>query len=533
MRRHHHHHVARPSPSTRSKSSLIPVLARVVSGAQGTHTPVREALLRIIKVQGISMTAGPRQNPDDETEPAEGETLYAYRIFLTDDVYIVGAVVDPLLHSLVHDRVLMTGTLVRLTDYDVKTSLKKFSTGKYTRYLKVRDLIVEHSPSIRFTGEEGNSDTAVVTGRPGSYSGDFEEMVVIKQEPPRSQPSSSLFLSSSSHQADMRVDDRRDRADYTASHAAARDTDLEPDGYGHGYGVDMDGDVNLSQGNYYDGGADGPTMSPDSYGTAGERALSPDYTLDELDDLTEEELSQWPAGRLEPKTAITEETIAATWRSSQKEKMTEQKMRSTAGLVSPPSKKENTKLSSRVEPMVASSSTRTSAGNPLKRSASQNDELASSSLKTVKSSPPITPAPLSSPPAQISSPLSTPPTAQHTTTKLGDLFKKPLGTKVNVLAIVAACDERTIRRSIGVKRDLRLRDPSTEHNVWLSVWVDADKFQPAVGTCVLFRGLTVHRFDGRSLNAFKEVAGTEWHVIEPREEVVAGVEELKAWWDSE
>ncbi|KAJ6262857.1 hypothetical protein Dda_1414 [Drechslerella dactyloides] len=460
-------------------TKLSPILARVVSGAHGTRTPIREPLLRIIKVQGISMTAGPRDDPDDETEPAEGETLYAYRIFLTDDVYIVGAVVDPALHSLVHERVLMSGAVVRLVDYDVKTSVKKFAAGKFTRYLKVRDLIVEHSPSIHFTDDKPTTNGTAAPRNGDEEGGEYgDEMVVIKQEAPPSQHASS----SSRFQADTRVDGPRDR-------------DRDPDD--HAYGLDDDYDDDEDN-------LDSDAATPDSYATAAdgrERPSSPDYTFDELDELTEEELARWPAGRVEPKTVITEETIAATWRNSQKERMAEQK--------------ENVKVAS------ASSSTPSSSiatsGNPLKRPASQRDErLPSNSPKTAKSTP------LSSPPSL------TPPT--DTLTKLGDLHRKPPGAKVNVLAIIAARDEHTIKRSIGIKRDLHLLDATTPRTIWLSVWVDAETFKPAVGACVLFRGLTVHRFDGRSLNAFKEVAGREWCVVEPRASTVAGVSELKEWW---
>ncbi|KAK6341689.1 hypothetical protein TWF696_008757 [Orbilia brochopaga] len=523
-------------PSSSRKSALPPILARVVSGAHGTRTPVREPLLRIIKVQGISMTAGPRENPDDETEPREGDTLYAYRIFLTDDVYIVGAVVDPCLHALVHDRVLMTGALVRLTDYDVKTSVKKFATGKFTRYLKVRDLIVQHSPSIRFIGDDDNKNPDMVNGITAAHYEDDDEMVVIKQEAP-SQPSLSLPSSSRNLQADIRVDDRDRAGDANHRATTTGGDNVDPDE--RAYGLDDDDDDGLSQ-LVHDGDVDSGATTPDSYATADERPSSPDYTLDELDELTEEELAQWPAGRMEPKTVITEETIAATWRSSQKERVAEQKTRPAAS--SPPSsKKENAKPASREKGEASSmeqSSSAKAAGNPLKRS--HDDSLPSSSPKSAKSTPfkssPPQQNPMSTPiftssaPASTTTPTSTPPTPANTLTKLGDLYRKPLGSKVDVLAIIAACDDHTIKRSIGVKRDMHLLDPTAKRNVWLSVWVDADKFKPAVGACVLFRGLTVHRFDGRSLNAFKEVAGTEWHVVEPREDVAPGVDELKAWW---
>ncbi|EWC44764.1 hypothetical protein DRE_06542 [Drechslerella stenobrocha 248] len=504
----------------RTAPQLSPILARVVSGAHGTRTPVREPLLRIIKVQGISMTAGPRENPDDDTEPREGETLYAYRIFLTDDTYIVGAVVDPVLHPLVHDRVLMTGACVRLTDYDVKTSVKKFANGKFTRYLKVRDLIVEHSPSIRFVDgaeDAANSGTAQISQRwrrEEEEGEGIDEMVVIKQEAASSQPQPQADM-------DMRVDGTRDRT-------CKRDPDE------HEYGLDDDDDdADFLQ-------LDGTTASgsyattPDSFIAADERLLPPDYTRDELDDFTEEELAEWfiDPNRVEPKTFLTEEFIAATWRNSQKARVSEQKLQlpRTTGL---PSTKENSKPTK-----YKTVSAELPASSRLKRPASQEANsdcsLPPGSFKIPKPTPLVN----SPSPQKSSVPPLFPQVKRHEgvypaaskLTKLGNLLKKPLGSKVDVLAIIAACGEHTIKRSIGVKRDLHLLDPTVKRTVWLSVWVDADKFKPAMGTCVLFRGLTVHRFDGRSLNAFKELTDTNWYVIEPREEAVAGVDELKEWW---
>ncbi|KAF3910413.1 hypothetical protein ABW20_dc0104390 [Dactylellina cionopaga] len=549
--------------------TLTPILARVVSGQHGTRTPIREPLLRIIKVQGISMTAGPRENPDDEREPQEGETLFAYRLFLTDDVYVVGAVLDPVLHPLVHDKILTgPGTYIRLTDYDVKTSTKKVATNKFTRFLKVRDLIVEYSPAVQFSPENLDEDgDSTMTGngtlstRLGSATPrsqyDYEEMegeeqqdevVVIKQE-----------TASSQQQADIGLDGNRDR---------------EFDEYG----LDNDDEEDLFQLENMSraGSVATRTTTPDSYATADEQSLSPDYLPDDLDDFMEEEMILRSMDAAQPTTATAAEitkkdVFTATWTSSSKERFPEEKLRLPRGmrdiLTNDNGGSGSQKKKSNAQPIFQQKenrhipSTSTSGPSCSKAPAPINNSTGSSrqkfsplpqqdrgispgpskSLRSSQSSmprsthapmtpkrPPQRDAMLPSSPLFTSSPQQSPQPIQIT--KLGDLFKKPLGTKVDVLAIIERCDENIITRSIGVKRDMHLLDPTVDHTVWLSVWVDAAKFRPAIGSCVLFRGLTVHKFDGRSLNAFKEVAWRRWCVIEPTEEMVAGVDELKEWW---
>ena len=44
-----------------------------------------------------------------------------------------------------------------------------------------------------------------------------------------------------------------------------------------------------------------------------------------------------------------------------------------------------------------------------------------------------------------------------------------------------------------------------------------------------FRGLTVHRYAGRSLNAFSDVAGSVWYLENPGSEI-EGAEEMGEWW---
>ena len=89
----------------------------------------------------------------------------------------------------------------------------------------------------------------------------------------------------------------------------------------------------------------------------------------------------------------------------------------------------------------------------------------------------------------------------------------------------------TVKRNFGIKRDCRLTDLSTHKLVILSVWVGANSFLPAPGTLIAFRGLTVHKYDGRSLNAFSDVSGSVWYLENPME--IDGAEELKERYEDE
>ncbi|EPS38090.1 hypothetical protein H072_8176 [Dactylellina haptotyla CBS 200.50] len=543
----------RPTPHI----TMPPIIARVVSGQHGTHNPIREPLLRIAKVQGISMTAGPRDNLEDETVPQEGEVLYAYRLFLTDDVYMVSAVLDPVLHQLVHDKILTgPGTYIRLTDYDVRTSTKKANTRRFTRFLKVRALIVEYSPEIRFISEDVDQDgdsamqgTEANSSRPSGSPCQYEndEVVVIKQE-----------AASSQHQADIGLDGNRDREfdEYQLDIDDEEDLDhlLQVEHWGSQTSTDTF------------------TATPDSYTTADERPASPDYLLDDLDDVTEDDIVQWLRASVEPKTHLGKDISTTSWKSVQKERFPEERLKSSQDMRDitthgnsdciPPTQnidsrpifhqKENVRkpgISTYCDGKPKATPARALPGitsqdfAPLPRQdrglspgPADTPRLPQSILAPARNTqPPMTPkktsrqnTPLSPPISSFSTPLS--PSRPIQLTKLGDLFKKPIGAKVDVLAVVARCDEQTISRSIGVKRDMHLLDPTVKNTVWLSVWVDAENFRPVVGSCVLFRGLTVHKFDGRSLNAFKELSASQWSFVEPSEDAISGVNEVKEWW---
>ena len=133
--------------------------------------------------------------------------------------------------------------------------------------------------------------------------------------------------------------------------------------------------------------------------------------------------------------------------------------------------------------------------------------------------------------------------------RLADLPSRPHGSKVDILAVIHSIDDTLITRGKSVKRDCRLIDPSSpplvpnprihphlklpHHNelkpTILSVWVKPHTFYPLPGTVVAFRGLTVHRYAGRSLNAFSDVAGSVWFLENPGGEIDEA-EEVGEWW---
>ncbi|KAM5455353.1 hypothetical protein McanMca71_006220 [Microsporum canis] len=132
----------------------------------------------------------------------------------------------------------------------------------------------------------------------------------------------------------------------------------------------------------------------------------------------------------------------------------------------------------------------------------------------------------------------------------------------NVIAVVSWISPEVIKRTyMPPKRDLRLIDPSIVDTIdqrrsstapsslpsslppsrtangtlgiSMSVFVDAAKFHPPVGTVALFRGLKTHEWDGISLNAYeKDCRNKEWFVTDPARLAMLGVDAsaLKTWW---
>ncbi|EFR05518.1 hypothetical protein MGYG_08534 [Nannizzia gypsea CBS 118893] len=133
----------------------------------------------------------------------------------------------------------------------------------------------------------------------------------------------------------------------------------------------------------------------------------------------------------------------------------------------------------------------------------------------------------------------------------------------NVIAVISWISPQVIKRThMPPKRDLRLIDPtiidiidrrrssvtstaslpSTSPpsmtangtvGISMSVFVDAARFHPAIGTVALFRGLKTHEWDGISLNAYeKDCRNKEWFITELERLNSLGIDSsaLKKWW---
>jgi hypothetical protein len=106
---------------------------------------------------------------------------------------------------------------------------------------------------------------------------------------------------------------------------------------------------------------------------------------------------------------------------------------------------------------------------------------------------------------------------------------------VNVLAVVASIsDVEPSHLPPYHQRTARLADPSTDKQVLLTVFLDPDDFNPAIGSVVLILGIKNHRFDGGSLKKYasdRPKNGARWWFEEPNELGWCDVSGLRAWWD--
>ena len=107
---------------------------------------------------------------------------------------------------------------------------------------------------------------------------------------------------------------------------------------------------------------------------------------------------------------------------------------------------------------------------------------------------------------------------------------------VNVLAVVSSIsDVEPSHLPPYHQRTARLADPSTSKRVLLTVFLDPDDFNPAVGSVVLILGAKNHRFDGGSLKKYasdRPKNGGRWWFEEPAELGWCDVAGLRTWWDS-
>ncbi|KAI0593316.1 hypothetical protein F4775DRAFT_597365 [Biscogniauxia sp. FL1348] len=109
---------------------------------------------------------------------------------------------------------------------------------------------------------------------------------------------------------------------------------------------------------------------------------------------------------------------------------------------------------------------------------------------------------------------------------------------VNVVAVVAALSEV---EPAGLppyrQRRARLADPSTDKHVLLTVFLDPQRFAPAVGSVVLLLGVKNHRFDGGCLKKYasdrpSRAAGESWWFENPHQLPWCDVAGLHRWWRS-
>ncbi|RYP93174.1 hypothetical protein DL770_000748 [Monosporascus sp. CRB-9-2] len=115
---------------------------------------------------------------------------------------------------------------------------------------------------------------------------------------------------------------------------------------------------------------------------------------------------------------------------------------------------------------------------------------------------------------------------------------------VNVLAVVSAVSPEVEPAGIPpyAQRQARLADPSTPKHVLLTVFLDAERFCPTVGSVVLMLGVKNHRFDGGSLKKYASdrppvgVADADewrWWFENPEQFAWCAdeVRALRAWWE--
>ena len=99
-----------------------------------------------------------------------------------------------------------------------------------------------------------------------------------------------------------------------------------------------------------------------------------------------------------------------------------------------------------------------------------------------------------------------------------------------VLALITHVDPHTYKPPTlpHRKRDLRIRDASTSKNVLLSVFLDAETFQPPIGAVALFKDVMTHHWGGGNLKKWPWTVGSsdegglqtgqpeeEWCIVEP------------------
>lgn len=103
---------------------------------------------------------------------------------------------------------------------------------------------------------------------------------------------------------------------------------------------------------------------------------------------------------------------------------------------------------------------------------------------------------------------------------------------VNVLAIIVSLSPVEASYLPPHKqRTARIADPSTTKHVHLTVFLDPEAFNPAVGSAVLLTGVKNHRFDGGCLKKYASDRGQgQWWFEDPWEMAWCNVAGIKEWW---
>lgn len=109
---------------------------------------------------------------------------------------------------------------------------------------------------------------------------------------------------------------------------------------------------------------------------------------------------------------------------------------------------------------------------------------------------------------------------------------KRRNTHHDILALIITASPDVIKRAgMPPKRDFRIMDISTTKKVLLSVFANAEEFQPLPGTVALFKHLTTHDYDGGSLNAYaKDCSNPDWFVPDPPGFENGEISQLKDCW---
>ena len=103
----------------------------------------------------------------------------------------------------------------------------------------------------------------------------------------------------------------------------------------------------------------------------------------------------------------------------------------------------------------------------------------------------------------------------------------------DVFVLIYPVDKHVTQRSrlLPAQRDLRVVDPSTEKKVCLSVFVEPEKFKPAVGTIALIRSVTTHEWDGGSIKIWPQrCEGEQWFLPDPVGITGCDVARTRDWW---